>query len=292
MKWLSDIGTRRQLFRTAVAGVAIIPLLSSKSADARGWNRDGDHSHGDRGGRDRGGTSTGCCCLLEGTRVSTPTGERPIEDLQIGDEVLTLAGPKAIKWVGYDKYTRDKGRPWPSSVMPIRVVHSAIADQAPHCDLYLSPEHCVFINDVLIPVKHLVNGTSIAPAALEGMAAIEYYHIEFDSHEVIFAEGAAVESFIDETSSREFFLNFVEYERLYGCDQAPVKPFAPILRYRNRRQRIAGLARSVVSSVVDVRDPIQVARDQLARRVDALPSGPDAAPWTPGAPRLALASNA
>lgn len=284
MKRFRDIGTRRQLFRTAVtgvatavAGVAIVPLLGGKSADAlgwRGWDRDHDDGPGDSdhgGGRRDGGGNTGCCCLLEGTRVSTPTGERPIEDLQIGDEVLTLAGPKAIKWIGYDKYTKDTDRPWQASVMPIRVVRSAIADQAPHSDLYLSPEHCVFINDVLIPAKHLVNGTSIAPAAPEGMTAIEYYHIEFDSHAVMFAEGAAVESFIDETSSREFFLNFVEYERLYGRDQTPMKPFAPILRYRNRRQRVASLARSVVSSIVDVRDPIQVARDQLARRAEALP---------------------
>jgi hypothetical protein len=202
--------------------------------------------------------------------VSTPAGERPIEDLQIGDEVLTLSGPRAVKWIGFDKYTKDDGRPWQPGVMPIRVARSAIADQAPHRDLYLSPAHRVFINGALIPVKYLVNGTTIAPAAPEGMAVIEYYHIEFNTHEVVLAEGAPVESFREDDSEREFFSNFVEYERLYGRDQARMTPFAPILDYRNRRQRLAGLARSIVSNVVDVRDPIQLARDQLARRAEAL----------------------
>jgi hypothetical protein len=119
-------------------------------------------------------------------------------------------------------------------------------------------------------VKHLVNGASIAPAAPAGMAMIEYYHIEFDTHEVMLAEGAPVESFIEVNSEREYFSNFVQYERLYGRDQARMTPFAPILDYRSRRQKLAGLARSAVSDIMDVRDPIQVARDQLARRAEAL----------------------
>jgi hypothetical protein len=264
MKRLGDVGTRRQLITTTVAGVAAIPLLGSKSAGAAGWNPDHQHHNGH-------GHGGGCCCLLRGTKVSTPTGERAIEDLQIGDEVLTLSGPKPVKWIGYDKYTKDDDRPWQASVMPIRVVRSAIADQAPHRDLYLSPAHRVFINDVLIPVKYLVNGTTITPAAPEGIAAIEYYHVEFHTHEVVLAEGAPVESFREDASEREFFANFVEYERLYGRDQARMTPFAPLLDYRNRRQKLAGLTRSIVSSLVDVRDPIQAARDQLARRAKALP---------------------
>lgn len=267
MKRLGDIGTRRQLFRALAAGAAAVPLvaLGGKSADALGLlPRDG-------GDNNNGGGGSGCCCLLKGTQVSTPGGERMIEDLRIGDEVLTLSGPKAIKWIGRDKYAKDADRPWQAGVMPVRIARSAIADQAPRRDLYLSPAHCVFFNEVLIPVKHLVNGTSIAPAAPEGVNVIEYYHIEFDTHEVFLAEGALVESFIEEDAEREFFSNFVEYERLYGRSQARMTPFAPILDYRNRRQRLAGFARSVVSNVVDVRDPIQLARDELARRAEALP---------------------
>jgi hypothetical protein len=260
MQRSDDVGSRRQLFRTALAGAVTLPLvvLSSRSADAQTTDI-------------ITALRKKISCLLKGTRLSTPSGERAVEDLRIGDEVLTLSGPKAVKWIGYSKYAKDADRPWQARVMPIRVARAAIADGAPHRDLYLSPEHRVFVNGVLIAVKHLVNGTSVAPAAPAGMAAIEYYHVEFDTHEVMLAEGAPVESFMDVDLEREHFANFVQYERLYGRDQLRMTPFAPIVEYRNRRQKLAGLARSAVSHVVDVRDPIQIARGQLARRAEALP---------------------
>jgi hypothetical protein len=47
-------------------------------------------------------------------------------------------------------------------------------------------------------------------------------------------------------------------------------PFAPILRYRNRRQKIEGVARSLISNIVDLRDPVQIAHDQIARRAETM----------------------
>jgi Hint domain len=281
MKRLGNISTRRQLFKVMATGAAAVPLLamSRNSADAFGGDHDqGDHGRHTWGDHDRGAHVSGnrsgqrgVSCLLRGTSVSTPVGERAVEDLRIEDQLLTLSGPMPIKWVGYSKYTKDEGRPWQASVMPIRVERAAIGDRAPHRDLYLSPEHCVFFNEALIPVRYLVNGTTITPATPAGMTEIEYYHIEFETHEVVYAEGALVESFREETWERENFANFVQYERLYGRErQHRMTPFAPVHRYRNRRQKVAGLARSIVSNVVDVRDPIQVAHDQLARRAETL----------------------
>jgi Hint domain len=278
MKRLDDVGTRRQVFRAVAAGAASIPLLSCNDSagtsgnSSGGWGSGGSGRGGSGWGSGSGGSSGGCCCLLKGTSVFAPKGERLIEDLRIGDEIVTLSGPKAIKWIGYNKYTKDDDRRWQDGVMPIRVARLAIDDVAPHSDLYLSPQHCVFINETLIPVKYLVNGTSIAPAAPSGMTAVEYYHVEFDTHEVFYAEGAPVESFMEEDSEREYFLNFVQYERLYGREHQPrMTPFAPILRYGNRHQKLVGFARSWISSVIDVRDPIQAARDGLARRAEAMP---------------------
>jgi len=156
--------------------------------------------------------------------------------------------------------------------MPIRLARFAIDDHSPHSDLYLSPLHCILFNEALIPVKHLINGTSVAQGAPSDMSAIEYYHIDLDTHEVLYAEGALVESFFDGYSEREYFSNFVEYERLYGAERHPkMTPFAPILGYSNRRAKIAGVARSLISNVVDVRDPVQIAHDQIARRAEAMP---------------------
>jgi len=65
------------------------------------------------------------------------------------------------------------------------------------------------------------------------MSAIEYYHIELDTYEVIYAEGALIESY--DGSNRGNFSNFIEYERLYRAEcQSKMTPFAPILRYGGR----------------------------------------------------------
>jgi Hint domain len=115
--------------------------------------------------------------------------------------------------------------------MPIRVARFAIDDHAPHSDLYLSPGHCIFFNEALIPVMYLINEASITQGTPSDMSALECYHIELDTHEVIYAEGALVESF--DGSDREIFSNFVQYERLYGGKhQSKMTPFAPILQIR------------------------------------------------------------
>jgi Hint domain len=256
MKKLGHVGTRRQLFRAMAAGAAGVPFvaLAGNSASATC------------------AAAVGCRCLLKGTKISTPSGDRLVQELQIGDEVQTLAGRKTIKWIGYNKFIKEEGSAWQDSVMPIRVARFAIDDHTPHRDLYLSPWHCIFFNEALIPVMYLINETSIASGMPSDMSAIEYYHIELYTHEVIYAEGASVESlFFEDGSSRENFSNFVQYERLYGVErQSKMTPFAPILEYRGRRQELKGLVRSLISNVVDVRDPIQIAYDQLAKRAEAM----------------------
>jgi hypothetical protein len=67
------------------------------------------------------------------------------------------------------------------------------------------------------------------------------------------------------------FSNIIQYERLYGVEcQSEMTPFAPILRYHGRHQELNGLVRSLISNVVDVRDPIQVAYDELAKRAEVM----------------------
>jgi hypothetical protein len=258
MKRLGHFDTRRQLFRAMVAGAASVPFLASvRKSDANCPPTT------------TAAAKCGTACFLKGTKISTPSGDRLVQELQIGDEVRTLAGRKAIKWIGYSKFTKEEDRAWQDSVMPIRVARFAIDDHSPHSDLYLSPLHCIFFNEALIPVKYLINGTNIAQGAPSDMPAIEYYHIDLGTHEVLYAEAALVESFFDGASEREHFSNFAEYDRLYGAERQPkMRPFAPILGYRNRREKVEGIARALISNVVDVRDPVQIAQDQIARRAE------------------------
>jgi hypothetical protein len=284
MKKLQRVRTRRQLLRATAVSAASIPFLTlvKKSASAQRISATATTSTPTTTATTTitatttptatittTVNNTGGSCFLKGTKISTPSGDRLVQDLRIGDKVQTLAGRKTIKWIGYNKFTKEKGRAWQESVLPIRVARFAIDDHTPYRDLYLSPLHCVFFNEALIPVMYLINETSIAQGTPSEMSAIEYYHVELDTHEVIYAEGALVESY--DGTKRDNFSNFIEYERLYGAERhSKMAPPAPILRYHGRRQELNGLLRSLISNVVDVRDPIQIAYDQLAHRAEAL----------------------
>ena len=214
MKNLQRVRTRRQLLRVTAVGAASFPFLALARKPASAQTRPAPAPRSDTNTSTK--TNTGSC-FLKGTKISTPSGDRLVQELQIGDEVQTLAGRKTIKWIGYNKFTKEEGRAWQDSVMPIRVGRFAIDDQTPYRDLYLSPLHCVFFNEALIPVMYLVNEASIAQGTPSEMSALEYYHVELDTHEVIYAEGALVESY--DGSNRENFSNFVQYERLYGVER-------------------------------------------------------------------------
>jgi hypothetical protein len=223
--------------------------MSASAAQNQGGNNQGGTQGGNNQGGTQGGNNQGGnnhSCFLKGTKISTPSGDRLVQDLRIGDEVQTLAGRKTIKWIGYNKFTKEEGRAWQDSVMPIHVARFAIDDHTPYRDLYLSPLHCIFFNEALIPVMYLINETSIAQSTPSEMSAMEYYHVELDTHEVIYAEGALVESY--DGSNRDNFSNFIQYERLYGAErQSKMTPFAPILRYHGRRQELNGLVRSLIA---------------------------------------------
>ena len=98
-------------------------------------------------------------------------------------------------------------------VLPICVKAGALDDRVPQRDLWLSPHHALYLDGLLIEAKDLVNGVSIVQA--DRVEKVEYYHIELETHDVIIAEGALAESFIDD-DSRGMFSNAHEYRQLYG----------------------------------------------------------------------------
>jgi uncharacterized repeat protein (TIGR03803 family) len=133
-------------------------------------------------------------CYRRGTRIATPTGERAIESLAVGDLVLTASGQMwPIAWIGRRRVDCRR-HPKPEKVWPVRVHAGAFGDGMPRRDLWLSPDHAVFVDQVLIPVKCLSNGTSIAQVPVNEAS---YYHIELPHHEVLLAEGLPAESYLD-----------------------------------------------------------------------------------------------
>lgn len=142
-------------------------------------------------------------CFLQGTRIATPTGEVLIESLREGDEVLTLENTAApIKWIGrrtVDPKIVDN----PREHLPVCIIAGALGENIPHSDLFVSPDHCVYVADTLIPAKLLINGTTISQILT--LQPITYFHIELDAHDIVWAEGAPTETYLD-LGNRHTFL--------------------------------------------------------------------------------------
>jgi T5SS/PEP-CTERM-associated repeat protein len=149
---------------------------------------------------DNGGTIT-IACFATGTRIATPVGAVAVEALRVGAAVtLATGGTAPVTWLGHRRVDCARHpRPW--DVLPIRVRAHAFGPGQPHTDLLLSPDHAVFVDGHLIPVRYLLNGATIVQEQVE---AITYWHVELPSHGVLLAEGLPAESFLD-TGNRDAF---------------------------------------------------------------------------------------
>ena len=145
----------------------------------------------------KAGPAANPVCFLRGTSILTSLGATCVEDLAIGHLVGTAKGMSLpIKWIGRQHFKQDEGLRWDKAILPVRISRFALDELTPHRDLYVSPNHALFIDGVLIPAVYLVNGSSIVQVMPDGVKEIEYFHIELETHEVIFAEGAAVETLL------------------------------------------------------------------------------------------------
>lgn len=158
-------------------------------------------------------------CYARGTRIWTTDGERPVERLDIGDELPTLfAGRQKIKWIGRQNFTasalRDDRSRW-----PVRIGAGALGPGLPRRALTVSPGHSMFLGGKLVLARLLVNGITITQERPAGDVA--YYLIELPRHDCLRAEGAWSESFADGPGLRAQLHNAAEYHRLYPHEIPP-----------------------------------------------------------------------
>jgi len=135
-------------------------------------------------------------CFVAGTLIRTPTGEVAVETLAPGDLVMTQDdGAQPLRWIGQRRVAAQ------GNFAPIRIAPDTFGS---HRELLLSPLHRVLIRDslaellfgegeVLVAARDLVNDLSVR--RIEG-GTVEYIHILFDRHQVVFSEGLATESFL------------------------------------------------------------------------------------------------
>ena len=165
-------------------------------------------------------------CFTPGTHIATPHGLRDVIDLRVGDLVLTRDhGLRPIRWI------QSRSVPGTGKFAPVLIRPGAIAGL--EREIRVSPQHRMMFQgyraellfgerEVLIPACHLLDGKGVTRAETD---TVTYVHMMFDEHEIIYAEGAATETFhpgdmalsaISEAAREELFAIFPELRSDHG----------------------------------------------------------------------------
>lgn len=142
-------------------------------------------------------------CFTPGTRIATIRGEVLVEDLEVGDRIITRDnGIQDIRWIGTRSLTRTEmlGQ---QNLLPIRIRQGALGNGLPERDMMVSPNHRMLVasekaafffeeREVLVAAKHLVGMPGVEVA---DVADVTYIHFMFDHHEVVLSDGTWSESF-------------------------------------------------------------------------------------------------
>ncbi|MFK7765313.1 MAG: Hint domain-containing protein, partial [Roseobacter sp.] len=139
-------------------------------------------------------------CYVAGSRIDTPEGRRPIEELALGDLVVTRDhGAQPIRWIGEALVVRS------AATTPVRITAGALGEGVPERDLLVSQQHRMLVrspifarmtgrDEAFVAAKTLTRlpGVEMEPA----LGWVRYVHLMFDHHEVIYADGAPSESLL------------------------------------------------------------------------------------------------
>ena len=204
------------------------------------------------------GNTIQVACFAAGTRIETAGGPVAVERLRAGDTVRTLLGGTGrITWVGSREIDCVR-HPKPETVRPVRINRGAFGTNLPARDLFVSPDHSVYVEGVLIPAHCLINGGTIRQIDVD---SVTYYHVELPAHDVILAEDLPVESYLD-TGDRANFDNAGGFVRLFPDFSA-------------RMWEMAGCAPLVMTGPV-----VERVKLALARGVGVVTGVRRPAPWT------------
>ncbi len=170
--------------------------------------------------------ATTVVCFLAGSMIRTSEGDVAVEDIQIGDQLVTFDWKHnrevthPVVWVGKAHAMVRAGLPDDEAGYPVRVLKDAIADGVPYKDMLITAEHCLFFEGKFVPVRMLVNGVSIFYD--KSITSYDYYHVETEQHSVIMADGMLTESYLD-TGNRRAFRQEGKVATLRGAVQSWVE---------------------------------------------------------------------
>ncbi|SIS80354.1 Hint domain-containing protein [Paracoccus saliphilus] len=141
-------------------------------------------------------------CFAAGTFLDTADGLRDVQDLRIGDLLLTFDnGYQPIRWIGSRSISGSELEANPK-LRPVTIQAGALGDNRPSIPLTLSPQHRVMLrssqaidlfgtDEILVPVKKL---TELPGIDVSDLAEITYYHVLLDEHEILWSNGCLSES--------------------------------------------------------------------------------------------------
>ncbi len=175
-------------------------------------------------------------CFVRGSQIVSADGPVRVEDLKAGDMVRCVdGGLQQLRWVGHRKVAAT------GSFAPVRIRKGALGNTS---DLLVSPQHRILLSgwraelvfgqpEVLAPAKCLINGDTVTR---EVGGEVEYYHILFDRHELVYSAGIKSESFHPAQlgwntltdAAREEILTLFPEMRMWGLKTYgdPVRPVA------------------------------------------------------------------
>jgi len=176
-------------------------------------------------------------CFHAGTLIASPSGEAKVETLQIGDKILTADGRAIpVKWLAHQTIvTRFYG----PRAEPVRITKGALGNGLPHSDLTVTGDHGMALNGYMINASALVNGDTIHWVPMAALPErFTVYHVETEAHDIILANGAPTETYLD-IADRQGFDNYAEYQAIYGAE--PLIQELPLPRIAS--QRMLGLTK-------------------------------------------------
>lgn len=203
-------------------------------------------------------------CFTPGTIIQTRSGPREVQDLRIGDLIITRDnGPQPLRWIGgcdLDARRLDLA----PNLRPIRIAQNALGQNLPLRDLVLSPQHRVLLRspivarmfdcpEVLVAAKHLVGMPGIS--VCRDITQVSYLHLLFDDHQIVLSNGSWSESLfigpqamksLYDAQRREILALFPE---LAFTAPAPARPMPNGRQSRQLLQRHVKNGRNLVSAV-------------------------------------------
>ncbi|WP_241767679.1 Hint domain-containing protein [Tanticharoenia sakaeratensis] len=160
-------------------------------------------------------------CFLSGSLIALNNGQKRVEDVVTGDEIVTyvegVATSQRVTWTGQAHCMVRPNLPDDQAGYPVRVLKDAIADGVPFKDMLITAEHCLFFDGKFTPARMLVNGRSIFFD--RSITSYDYYHIETEEHSVIMADGMLTESYLDTGNRRAFRTNDAVIRGLFSSSK-------------------------------------------------------------------------